>query len=532
MEVDLNFLSGQLFMVGFKGTEFTGEHEDLLKTLKPSGIILFRRNVVNPRQVGELIGDFQSYAKKIGLPPLFVSIDYEGGIIIRISGGVTPIPSAMAISATRRVESARIVAEIAARELRAMGINVNLAPVVDVNSNPLNPIIGVRSFGDDPLEVARFGEVYIKSLQSNGVMAVAKHFPGHGDTSVDSHLDLPVLDLDLDVMLRRELVPFKAAIDAGVSAIMTAHIAYPRIDSSNLPATLSKTIITDLLRRRLNFNGIVMTDALEMKAIYDRFSPREIAVLALNAGVDLLLPCNDYDFMLSLKDEIVRGVRDGEISRDRLMDAYLKLNEFRGKFNLYSYKFNPEYLSVIGCRRHRDAVSNIYMSSLTLVKNEGVLPLDGDLVSMGIVIPKIVVDRFLGLDDFYLWFDNILSEYCGDIRVFTYEVNPSIEAVNTISEGLRDCEVNLVFTYNALLNRGQVDLVERLMGLGDLIVVASRDPYDILAFPGVKYYIATYGLNRFQLEFLIRALFDELSFRGGLPVNINGLFSRAPLSVD
>lgn len=530
--MDLDFLSGQLLMVGFEGTEFTSEHEDLLKTLKPSGIILFKRNVVSPSQVSELISDFQACAKKIGLPPLFVSIDYEGGIVIRINGDVTPIPSAMAISATRRIKSAEIVAEIAARELRAMGINVNLAPVVDVNSNPFNPIIGVRSFGDDPCEVARFGEAYVKSLQSNGVMAVAKHFPGHGDTFVDSHLDLPVLDLDLEVMLRRELVPFKAVIDAGVSAIMTAHIAYPKIDDSSLPATLSRKIISGLLRGQLNFNGLVMTDALEMKAIYDRFSPREIAVYALNAGVDLLLPCSNYDLMFSLKDEIVRGVKSGVIDRGRLMEIYERLERFRRKFNLFSYDFKSDCLRVVGCREHVDRISNVFMSSLTLVKNVDVVPLDYDLVSMGVVMPKVVVDRFLGLTDFSSWIDSLLSDYCGEVRVFTYKINPSSDSIDVVVEGLGDCEVNLAFTYNALLNRGQVELVKRLLDLGDLIVVACRDPYDILAFPEVKCYIATYGLSRIQFELLIRGLFGEFSFMGGLPVNVDGLFSRVSLSVD
>ncbi|RLE55073.1 MAG: beta-N-acetylhexosaminidase, partial [Candidatus Methanomethylicota archaeon] len=518
--MNLDFLSGQLLMVGFNGTEFSKEHEELLKTLKPSGIILFKRNIINPEQLAKLIDEFQSCAKKLGLPPLLVSIDYEGGIILRIGRGATTLPSLMAISATRRIESARVVAEIAAKELKAIGINMNLAPVVDVNTNPVNPIIGVRSFGDDPIEVAAFSEAYIKSLQSNGVMAVAKHFPGHGDTSVDSHLDLPVLDLSLDEMVRRELVPFKAAVEAGVSSVMTAHIAYPKVDESGLPATLSKPIVGGLLRGLLGFDGVVMTDALEMKAIYDRFEPREIVTLALNAGVDLLLPCSNYDLMVALKDEIIKGVEAGRIDKNKLIESYARIENLRRNFNLYSYKFSSEALSIVGCEAHRKAVFEIAVNSITVVKDEGVLPLSSGLRSLGVAVPdrlaRRIGEEFGGIEALL---EREFSGKCGELKVLVYPVNPSREDVDRITGELEACDGRIVFTYNALLNHGQVELVNRVEKLGSAVIVASRDPYDIKAFPQVKCFIATYGLEAPQVEALVKVLFGELQAGGRLPVS-------------
>ncbi|MCS7385735.1 MAG: beta-N-acetylhexosaminidase [archaeon GB-1867-005] len=528
--MDLNFLSGQLMMVGFHGVEFSEEHEELLKVIKPSGIILFKRNIVDPKQLAGLIKDFQAFAKKIGLPPLIVSIDYEGGIVVRISRGATSLPSLMAISATRRIECARIVAEIAAKELKAIGINMNLAPVVDVNTNPVNPIIGVRSFGDDPIEVAAFSEAYIKSLQSNGVMAVAKHFPGHGDTSVDSHLDLPVLNLSLEEMVKRELIPFKAAVEAGVSSIMAAHIAYPKIDESGLPATLSKPIVGGILRGMLGFDGVVMTDALEMKAIRDRFEPKEIVALALNAGVDLLLPASDYDLMIELKDEIIKGVEAGRIDKHRLIESYARIESLRREFGLYSYRFDPAALSVVGCNSHRKAVLEIAVSSITVVKDEGLLPLSGGLGRLGIAVPDKLAGR-LGAEHggIEVLLNSIFSGKCEELSVQIYSVDPSREEVEGLLGDLEFCDAIIVFTYNALLNPGQIELVNRVDKLGNAVIVASRDPYDVKAFPQVKCFIATYGITLPQLEALVRILFGELQAGGRLPVNIDDVFARVPL---
>ncbi len=528
--MDFNFISGQLLMIGFHGCELNDDVMELIRSIKPSGIILFRRNIVDPFKLFNFIRDVQRYALEHGLPPLIVSIDYEGGVVLRIERGATILPSFMGISANRRVSSVRIVARIAARELKAMGVNMNLAPVLDVNTNPVNPIIGVRSFGDDPLEVAVLGKAYIEELQSHGIMAVAKHFPGHGDTSIDSHLDLPILDLSLEDMLDRELVPFRAAIEAGVSSIMTAHIAYPKIDESGLPATLSRKIIADLLRSRLGFNGVVMTDALEMKAIYDRFEPREIAELAINAGVDLLLVSGDYNLMCEVKEAIWRGLESGIISKSRVLESINRINSLKERFGLHKWRFDESSLNIVGCSEHVSAINQIFSNSIVVVKNEGVIPLPIHVDSIGILIPDVLDRRLLRGFGAEL-IESVLKDRCGDVVVASYPVNPELNDVRRAISLVDNCSFKVLFTYNALLNKGQIDLVNETGDFDRLVVVASRDPYDLMALGGVKCYVAVFGFLPPLVEPLFKVLFGEAERKGGLPVNING-FKRSRLHVD
>ena len=363
----MDLLLGQMFMVGFSGTEFSSEHLELLKEVKPSGIVFFGRNMVDAEQVKELIFSFKKAARILELPPLLVALDYEGGKVFRMAKGLSPLPSAMALGATDDLSCVRTVASIAGRELRWMGFNVNFAPVADVNTNWRNPVIGIRSFGDDPLKVASFVSEYVSALQSNGIMAVAKHFPGHGDSSVDSHLDLPVVDIDMSLLLAREILPFKAAIKAGVSSIMTAHVVYPKLDASGLPATLSNSILSGILRELLGFKGVVFSDALEMKAIYDRYAPEEIVRYAVNAGVDVLLPCSDYDFILQLRDGLKKSVEAGIITEDRLMESYMRLEKVRSDFNLYHSKLRSNIRISRCLGKHKQDLAATASRSITLV---------------------------------------------------------------------------------------------------------------------------------------------------------------------
>ena len=250
---------GQVFMLGFEGRTLDASNRALIQGLHVGGVTLFARNIESGLQLKRLNFDLQSVADPV---PLFISVDQEGGLVVRVTSGATIFPGNMAIGATGNLDLARRVAEASATELRIMGINMNLAPVVDINTNPLNPVIGVRSFGSDVRPVSDFGVQTLQALQSRGVSAIAKHFPGHGDTHVDSHRDLPVVLHPLERLEAIELVPFQAAIQAGVDGIMTAHVTLHAVEPGHaVSATLSKAVLTGLLRERLGFQGLILTDA-------------------------------------------------------------------------------------------------------------------------------------------------------------------------------------------------------------------------------------------------------------------------------
>ena len=284
---------GQMMMVQFGGQRLaeSADLEALIATYHVGGLVLLEANAHDPQQVAQLIDDAQRLASQSGSRiPLFVSINHEGGNVVRISQGVTGFPGNMAIAATGRPEYAYAAAAIAAQELRAMGINMNLAPVLDVNDNPLNPVIGVRSFGESPDQVTLLGRETIRGFQQNGVMAVAKHFPGHGSTAVDSHVGLPTVDKTVAQLEQVELAPFRMAVAEGVEGIMTAHMVVPALEpTAGLPASLSADIVTGVLRQRMGFEGIILSDSLGMGAIAQGWGQPQAAVRAVQAGTDVVL---------------------------------------------------------------------------------------------------------------------------------------------------------------------------------------------------------------------------------------------------
>ncbi|MFN2362944.1 MAG: glycoside hydrolase family 3 N-terminal domain-containing protein, partial [Halarsenatibacteraceae bacterium] len=266
-EMSLQEKLGQLMMIGFNGQRLTAELAEMISKYNVGGIIYFARNIEIPEQVARLSSEIQRVSLESNSIPALISADEEGGVVTRVKG-MTHMPGLMAIGATGDYQEAFKAAKTAGNQLKYLGINMNLAPVLDINNNPENPVIGVRSFGSDPFEVSKFGKKYIAGLQEAEVVACGKHFPGHGDTSVDSHNDLPVIEYGLDRLVEVELRPFKEAINAGIDSIMTAHIAYPELTSEvGLPATLSKKILIGILREKLGFKGMIITDCMEMNGI-------------------------------------------------------------------------------------------------------------------------------------------------------------------------------------------------------------------------------------------------------------------------
>jgi len=348
---DLERAVAKMFAVGFDGKTLTPALQHLLDR-GVGAIALFSRNVESPQQVARLCVDIQKHAGR----PILVAVDQEGGRVARLRKGFTSIPSMRALGATGDEAIAHAVGHLLAAELKAVNIHMNFSPVMDVDSNPANPVIGDRSFGADPALVAKMGSALLRGLQQNGIAACAKHFPGHGDTSKDSHFDLPRLPHPMARLEKIELPPFAAAIEAGVSAIMTAHIIFEAIDREN-PATLSPAVITTLLRGKMKFSGVIFSDAMEMRAIADHFAIDDAVVKGANAGLDFLAICENPDLQNHAIDALIAAAGSGKVGQVLIKNANRRIDRLVRQYVLPPHD-NPD-LSVLNSPEHRAIVEQI-----------------------------------------------------------------------------------------------------------------------------------------------------------------------------
>lgn len=323
---------GQLLMAGFEGLEPDGHIERLIRQQHLGGIILFRRNIGSPVQVAALNRRLQAINAEQSAIPLLIAVDQEGGMVARLEDGMTPLPSALAFRAAGSGADCEALTRVANDELRLLGFNVNFAPVLDVNNNPRNPVIGVRAFGETVAEACEYGIAALRGVQSAGIAATAKHFPGHGDTDVDSHLGLPRVAHNRARLDAVELAPFRAAIAAGVEAIMSAHVVFPAIESDpDTPSTLSHAVLTGLLRGELGFDGVVFTDCLEMAAIADGIGVVEGAVRAFKAGADVLLVSHREDRQIAVIEALLAAVECGAISEARIDASLARIQTLKAR---------------------------------------------------------------------------------------------------------------------------------------------------------------------------------------------------------
>lgn len=404
--MDLKTKVEQMLMVDIRswdGVAFTKMNEEVNQMLSEfhfGGVILFSENFDNNEQVVNLTQSMQEATIQGGGQPLFIGTDQEGGYVTRLTNGTTTVGN-MALAATGDPENAKESAEIISSELEALGLNLDFAPSLDVNSNPANPIIGVRSFSDDPETVSEFGFAYLKGLKENNVIGTVKHFPGHGDTDTDSHTGLPLVDRSEEEIENEDLLPFKTLIkENAVDMVMTAHIQFPQIETEtytsildgstiNLPATLSKTWITDILRNEMGFKGVVITDSLQMQAIASHFSMKDSAKLAINAGANILLmpiALNGSDSIEQIDsyiDDIVDMVKDGEIEESKIDDSCIKILTLKQKRKILSQSYDEESTqsllsnvdSKVGSTQSHVKEREIGDKAITVLKNEnGLLP--------------------------------------------------------------------------------------------------------------------------------------------------------------
>ena len=348
---------GQLMMVGFHGTDLSLTFLDWLEEYRPGGVILFSRNLEDPEQVARLTNALQEHAPN---PPLLIAIDEEGGRVSRLPQGFTTFPAASRVAACHASDVAYEVAAVTAQELRAVGINMNLAPVLDVNSNPANPIIGDRAYGTEPEPVCAYGLAVMQGLEDNGIIPCGKHFPGHGDTMTDSHHVLPVVGADRTRLDAVELEPFRRAISRGVPVIMTAHVRYPALDVE-APATLSAPILTDLLRNELGFEGVTLTDDMEMRAILDHQPIGETSVRALQAGADMVVICHQQERQQEAVTAIEQALGRGDLSWERLTASVARIRALKDKHLASLQPVDPSQVAqTVGHPRHQALLAKIH----------------------------------------------------------------------------------------------------------------------------------------------------------------------------
>src|SRR5262245_24626674 len=320
---------GQLLIAGFNGHQIPPELRSLAKEFSLGGVILFGRNVAEPEQVAELAYET---ARLVPDLPVWVSVDQEGGRVARLKAPFTEWPPMATLGRSGDVTLAERFAKALATELKTVGVTLDYAPVLDVHTNPKNPVIGDRALGEKAADVATLGAAIIRTLQAEGIAACGKHFPGHGDTSTDSHVELPIVEHPPDRLRQVEFLPFKAAVGAGVATIMTAHVLVPSIDERR-PATLSRRVVYDLLREELRYEGVILSDDLEMKAVAKEYAVPRAATLAIGAGCDGVLICSgDHDTQAAALEAIVHAVEDESLSMKRIDDALMRHRRAKERF--------------------------------------------------------------------------------------------------------------------------------------------------------------------------------------------------------
>ncbi|MFE9673469.1 glycoside hydrolase family 3 protein [Streptomyces sp. NPDC006259] len=497
---------------------------ELIARYRVGGIIYFTwaHNTRDPLQITDLSNGLQraSLRQPRGLPVL-ISTDQEHGIVARVGEPATLFPGAMAIGAGGSRADARTLGRVAGGELRAMGVRQDYSPVADVNVNPANPVIGVRSFGADPKAVAELAAAEIRGYRAAGVTATAKHFPGHGDTAVDSHYGFPVITHTREVWEELDAVPFRAAIAAGVDSIMTAHILVPALDASGDPATLSRPVVTGLLREHLGYDGVVVTDALDMAGVRTKYGDDRVPVLALKAGVDQLLNPPKLDVAWNA---VLRAVRDGELTEARLEESVLRILRLKDRLGLLAdpYVDRDRVARTVGTKAHLATADRIAERTTTLLVNEGsLLPLSPRTHRRLLVVgadpasPSGTTGPPTGV------LAAALTALGFTATALSTGTAPSAATIAGAVTAAGGADAVVVATYNVTAASPQKALVEHLLATGrPVVAVAVRNPYDVAQLPSVKAFLAAYSWTDVELRAAARVIAGTAEPRGRLPVPV------------
>ena len=494
--------------------------KNLVVNQKIGGFIFFKGNSL---QEAEIINELQSMSET----PLLISADFERGTKMRLDDG-SLFPNNMAIGATRNPKLAYQMGLLIAKECRAIGIHQNYAPVLDVNNNSKNPIINVRSFGEDPLLVSQMGTAMIKGIQDGNVIATGKHFPGHGDTDIDSHNDLPVLNFDMSRLNNIELVPFKNAINSGVKSVMIAHLSFPAIENTPyIPASLSEKIVSGILINQIGYHGLIVTDALNMSGITKHFTTQGVALMCVSAGIDLILMPQGEEITINA---IERAVIDGDIKEERINYSVQKILEAKEWLGLNENKIVDleKVKSIVNSEEEQILSQMIADESVTLVKNDNnILPFKK--ANSNILILSLNNGNDKGNSDLFLKkIDGISAGYFNKINIF--EQSGEVSNIEEIITASGEADLVLIPIYAKVkiktgtvgLPESQISLIKVLKEKGKKVIVISfGNPYLLQGFEEIDSYICAYGDSESSINASIKGIFGEIKFKGKLPVTIN-----------
>lgn len=515
---------GQRFAIGISGTGVDESLRDFVRHYQVGNFILFRENLLSAPQARELCRELQALGREVtGYPPL-ICADQEGGMVARLPRDMVNVPGAMALAATGEPSACHEAALVTAGELARVGINMNLAPVMDVNCNGQNPVIGVRSYGDTPERVRDFALEAIRGCQEAGMLCAAKHFPGHGDTHLDSHLALPAVEKSREELEKMELLPFRAAVKAGVPAIMTAHILFPALERERLPATMSREILTGLLRGEMDFDGLILSDAMEMEAVKAHFGTPQGCVAALRAGVDIVFVCHDREGMAASVEAARKAYREGTLSLEEMDASLARIVRHKQRFLQEGPALEALAWEGTALEMRRAQNAALMRRILTPVNKEPrPLPALGEKpFCVGSLAYRTTLAS--SAPDSALSFAQWLGEALGGTWLET-PVSPDEEAIAKAVREAAGASGIVVGTYNGHLNRQQIALARALAGVGEewgipVVAVALRNPYDLALLPDTLYKLAVYEYSQNSLEALAEALTGRLEPRGRLSVRL------------
>lgn len=517
---------GHKWLLSFVGTDAPDTLLDTIAQQPIAGVTLYRAlNVSNPAQVRALTASLQRAAQASGQPPLLIAVDQETGTLFAIPE-TTRFPGNLALGAARDPELARRMGLAVGRELAAMGVNVNYAPVCDVNINPKNSVVGARSFGEDVENVARLAGAYVEGLQRAGIAATAKHFPGHGDTALDSHFGTPIVYHDKARLSAVEFPPFQAAIAAGARLVLTAHIALPNLDHhGDLPATLSPLILKTILRGELGFRGVIITDAMDMRSIPQEHGMIVDSITAAVAGVDIFLAGPAQAGTTLMYDALVHAARRNLLPADNIEESVARILELKA---WCAQNTQPD-LDVVNCAEHNALADEIAARSITLVRDDtGQLPLSPSADARILVVVPTPQD--LTPADTSSYETVALAEqvrvYNSHVDEIVVPINPSAADVVGLRDKFKQYDFVIIGTLNASDHPGQTALVNVALGENaHTLVVALRMPYDLAGFPHAPTYLCTYSIQPPSLKALARVLFGQAQAQGRLPVSIPGMYA-------
>jgi len=510
--MDLKHQIGQHLVTGFPGLKMNEDFIKAVKEYKIGNVILFARNIESKHQLKTLIKDINAlYEEEVGIKP-FITIDQEGGMVTRLSDDCVNIPGAMALSATENDDYLDECTDINCRQLEELGINCNLAPVLDVNCNKNNPVIGTRSYSDEPEEVSRIGRRIIQGYRRNKFLCVAKHFPGHGDTALDSHLSLPTVKKSMKELEKMELLPFKEAILNDIPAIMTSHILYPSLEKQDLPATMSHSIITDFLRNTLNFRGLVFSDDMEMNAIKNYYGTVDGAITSLKAGADLLFVSHHPLLAVEVCSKILEAYNKGEFDDTLWNESTERIEDFKRKY--VDVKTEKQITE-----SDKTFVYKVKRESLSLVK--------GSRISLGdnplFVSPQLFQATNVSSDFPTFSFSKEMIKYIPGKSITCSSDPKGDEIKQWCSSDLLNNATSVIFaSYNAHLYKGQLELAKQMKKENiPFASIALRNPYDLSPLNEISdISIAAYEYTADIVRLIAEFFKGEFDITGHLPVNI------------